>query len=91
MTRFKLNSQLARQLREHPDGSSSPAPALYPKPLGKRIYDRLNNNGIAKLIAAFKLGVPKHVDAEHYGISETRVTRLLWKHAVRGQRQGKQR
>ncbi len=45
----------------------------------------MSDRDITELIAAFKVGVPKHVLCEEYGISMTSVKRLLRKHGVRVQ------
>lgn len=90
VTGFKLNQQLARHLRSHPLSSSAPVPLPYSRPVGKRICDRLSEKDITELLAAFRVGVPKHVLAEEYGISLTSVKRVLRKHGARGQQHGRQ-
>jgi len=90
ITGFKLNSELARHLSEHPVESTTPVPSVYPKPIGKRIRDWLSEQDIAELIAAFQVGVPKYILAEQYGISLTSVKRLLRARGVRGSQHGRQ-
>ena len=85
LTRFKLNAQLARYLQECP-----PAPEPAPDPSLPsyhaspwRVRDRLSDQDIAHLIAAFKAGTPKHELAKRYGIALRTLKKLLRAHGVK--------
>jgi hypothetical protein len=81
-----LNDQLARYLRERPtehERSPKPAPSFpsYHAPPW-RVRDRLSEQDIADLIAAFKAGTPKHELARHYGIRLRSLKKLLRENGV---------
>lgn len=87
LTRFNLNAQLARYLRECPSAhepAPPPNPSLpsYHAPPW-RVRDRLSDQDIAQLIAAFKAGTPKHELAKRYGIALRTLKQLLRAHGVK--------
>jgi len=84
--RFKLNEQLARYLRDHPNAAKLEAnytPAAYRRPRNVFVRDRLSERDIAALVAAFKASVPKHVLAKRYGIGLKSVKKLLHEEGVK--------
>ena len=84
--RFKLKNELARYLQEHPPDEmrAYPAPSpLYHRPRSVVLKDRLSDQDVAELIAAFKAGTPKRVLAERYDIGPTSVKKLLREHGVK--------
>jgi hypothetical protein len=85
LTRYKLNKEVARYHRDHPI-PYKPAPytrsSAYHSP-HPRIRDRLSEEGIAELIAAFKSGVSKHILTGQYGIGMQSLQNLLRKHGVK--------
>ena len=88
VTRFKLNAQLARYLRKHPEEraaapSAPPAPPSYQSPHRWRLRDRLSEQDIADLIAAFKAGTPKHILAKRYGVNKRSLKKLLREEGVK--------
>ena len=90
--RFKLNTELARYLREQPlqplahGQPVPPAPSLPSYHAARwRVRDRLGEAGVAELVAAFKAGTPKHILAERYGLNLRSVKRLLRTEGVKRQ------
>lgn len=88
MAQFKLKTELARYLRDCPEeGHEQPSQAssssAYHGP-SWRVSDRLSEQDIAHLNAAFKAGTPKRVLAERYGIGLGSAKKLL---RVRGVKQ----
>jgi hypothetical protein len=80
VTGFKLNPDFARYLLEHHATVTKAhrAPLLYPHHASKRsVRERLGEQNIADLVAAFKAGVPKQVLANRYGINLKSVKQLL--------------
>ena len=86
VTRFKLNPELARYLRDGPTVGKLPAhldgPSSYHTPRW-RVRDRLSDREVADLVAAFKAGTPKWQLAERYSINLKSVKQLLREHGVR--------
>jgi hypothetical protein len=87
---FRLNEQLARYLRERDTQAESACVApvsttrvsSYHAPTW-RVRDRLSQEDLDQLVAAFKAGTPKHVLAERYGIGIKSVKGLLRERGVR--------
>jgi hypothetical protein len=54
------------------------APSLYPRHASRqRVRERLGEQSIADLVAAFKAGVPKRALADRYGINLKSIKQLL--------------
>ena len=86
LIRFKLKNELARYLRDHPPDTLWSRPKLSPlyhRPRSVAITDRLSEQDVTKLIAAFKAGTPKRVLSERYAIGLTSVKKLLREHGVK--------
>jgi hypothetical protein len=68
-----------RQLREAQAQTTDPAFSVRctPSPRQWRVGDRLSEADTQRLVAAFTAGTSKRKLAEHYGISESSVKRLI--------------
>ena len=69
-----------RQAQEQQGGVSRSVRSTGRSERDWRVSDRLTEADIRLLIAAFESGTPKWKLAEHYGISESSVKRLVRKH-----------
>ncbi len=87
LTRLNLNPQLERFLQEHSTADiqyrAQARVSLYQKRRMWRLSDRLSERDVVRLIVAFKVGAPKHLLAEHYGISMKSVKKILREHGVK--------
>jgi hypothetical protein len=85
---FKLNAELARYLRDRPIGREQPARSAPTTShsyytLRWRVQDRLTETDVADFITEFKIGTPKWVLAERYGIGQKSGKQLLYQYGVR--------
>ena len=79
---FKLNSELAQFIKEHPGYEK--ATMNNTRHVRKwRIRQRLSAKNIAALVAASKAGAPKWQLAQRYGISMWSVKKLLREEGVK--------
>lgn len=89
VTRFKLNTELARFVRDHSSTQremthNRPTSLYYTPPRRpRRLQDLINETEVTSLIAAFKAGTPKHELAKQYGIGLGSVKKLLREHGVK--------
>lgn len=88
ITGFKLNPDVRRYLDESPDtpavesGQQPSCPASPPRRKW-RIKNRLSEQEIAELIAAFQAGTPKRELATKYGIGWQSVKNILRAHGAK--------
>lgn len=85
---FKLNPEVRRYLDEPPDtpaaeSGQQPSCPTYPPRRKWRIKNRLSEQKIAELIAAFLAGTPKRELATRYGIGWQSVKNILREHGVK--------
>ena len=88
LTRFKLNAQLARYLRDKPAARErlpkqpDPTPPSYHAPRW-HVRDRLNDQEFADIVQTFKSGTAKHILAKRYDINERSLEKLLREEGVK--------
>ncbi|WIG58344.1 MAG: hypothetical protein OJF49_001090 [Ktedonobacterales bacterium] len=87
LTRLNLNPQLSRYLQTHSTTilkqQSQARALLFPRRRIWRIRDKLSEQDIVRLIVAFKVGAPKQVLADHYGIGMKSVKKILRQYGVK--------
>jgi hypothetical protein len=78
-----LNPKLIRYLHEHSVEQLLQRTPLPPRRRVWRVCDRPTEQDIVRLIIAFRIGAPKQVLAERYGIGMKSVKKVLRQYGAR--------